>query len=90
MAEKINPFKEQSVAEESDLTESILALRTLNSRVDLNSHFSPRDMKVCIREPTLMETQPWGMDSLQDRVDSLQERIGTKHEVRISSKDFSS
>jgi hypothetical protein len=37
-----------------------------------------------------MVTQPWGMDSMQERVESLQERLGTTHEVRISFKDFSS
>lgn len=37
-----------------------------------------------------METQPWGMDSMQEREESLKEREGTTHDVRISAKDFSS
>jgi hypothetical protein len=78
------------VEEDSDLGESILALRTLNSRVDLDLHCSPREMQVCIREPTMLATQPWGVDSMQERVDPLLERMGTHHEVRTTAKDFSS
>lgn len=64
LADRINPFKEEKIIEEeSDITESILALRTLNSRIDLDSHFSPREFRVQIRDATLVDTQGW-MESL--------------------------
>jgi hypothetical protein len=72
-------------ANDSEMMGSILAIKTLNSHIDLSAQHSPCQFNVHIREPTMLETQPWGLESLEG-----QERLQTVHEAKAFEKDFAS